>query len=109
MPVARYAPECTGVAAHGITVRQLLTHTSGLAEISPDEAKTCKTLADAVARLPETADCFADFVTGYTFGMDHRQAGCIARTATDELREGKISLVDYFVRMARAESFRVRQ
>ncbi|WP_033264874.1 serine hydrolase domain-containing protein, partial [Streptomyces alboflavus] len=29
-PVARYAPECTGVAAHGITVRQLLTHTSGL-------------------------------------------------------------------------------
>lgn len=30
VPVARYAPECTGVAAHGITVRQLLTHTSGL-------------------------------------------------------------------------------
>nr|WP_241844786.1 serine hydrolase domain-containing protein [Streptomyces silvensis] len=29
-PVARYVPECTGVAAHGITVRHLLTHTSGL-------------------------------------------------------------------------------
>ncbi|WJV49127.1 serine hydrolase domain-containing protein [Streptomyces flavofungini] len=29
-PVARYAPECTGAAAHGVTVRQLLTHTSGL-------------------------------------------------------------------------------
>jgi hypothetical protein len=68
----------------------------------PDE------LADAVARLPETADCFADFVTGYTFGMDHRSAGCIARAATDELRGGKISLLDYFIKMARAESFRVR-
>jgi hypothetical protein len=65
-------------------------------------------LADAVAKLPETADCFADFVSGYTFGMDHRSAGCIARTATDELRAGTISLSDYFVRLGRAESFRVR-
>lgn len=29
-PVARYAPECTAAARHGLTVRQLLTHTSGL-------------------------------------------------------------------------------
>ncbi|MGA4842347.1 serine hydrolase domain-containing protein [Streptomyces sp. G45] len=29
-PVARYAPELTGAARHGVTVRQLLTHTSGL-------------------------------------------------------------------------------
>ncbi|MER0246183.1 serine hydrolase domain-containing protein, partial [Streptomyces sp. HSW2009] len=29
-PAARYAPELTGAAAYGITVRQLLTHTSGL-------------------------------------------------------------------------------
>ncbi|UTO68204.1 beta-lactamase family protein [Streptomyces rapamycinicus NRRL 5491] len=28
--VAGYAPECTAAAEHGITVRQLLTHTSGL-------------------------------------------------------------------------------
>ena len=70
--------------------------------VGPDQ------LADAIAKLPESADCFADFVAGYTFGMDHRQAGCIARTATDELREGKLSLLDYFIRMSRAESFRLR-
>ncbi|GGO44842.1 serine hydrolase domain-containing protein [Streptomyces lasiicapitis] len=29
-PVARYAPECTAAARHGLTVRHLLTHTSGL-------------------------------------------------------------------------------
>ncbi|MFH8792915.1 serine hydrolase domain-containing protein [Streptomyces sp. NPDC017941] len=29
-PVGRYVPECTGAAAHGLTVRDLLTHTSGL-------------------------------------------------------------------------------
>lgn len=29
-PVGRYAPECVGAAAHGLTVRHLLTHTSGL-------------------------------------------------------------------------------
>ncbi|WEV29962.1 serine hydrolase [Streptomyces sp. 71268] len=29
-PAAAYAPELTAAAAHGITVRQLLTHTSGL-------------------------------------------------------------------------------
>jgi hypothetical protein len=61
-----------------------------------------------VAKQPETADCFADFVAGYTFGMNHRSAGCIARTATDELRAGTISVSDYFVRLSRAESFRYR-
>ncbi|GHC66598.1 esterase [Streptomyces flavofungini] len=45
-PVARYAPECTGAAAHGITVRQLLTHTSGLRPELP-----LYELPDAASRL----------------------------------------------------------
>ena len=68
----------------------------------PDE------LARALAPLPETADCLADFVTGHAFGLDHGEAGCLARTATEELRAGTISVVDFYVRMARAESFRTR-
>jgi CubicO group peptidase (beta-lactamase class C family) len=34
-PVARYVPECPGPATTGITVRQLLTHTSGLRATIP--------------------------------------------------------------------------
>jgi CubicO group peptidase (beta-lactamase class C family) len=34
-PVARYLPECPGPAATGISVRQLLTHTSGLRATLP--------------------------------------------------------------------------
>lgn len=31
-----------------VTIRHLLTHTSGMGEITPDQASACKTLADAV-------------------------------------------------------------
>jgi hypothetical protein len=65
-------------------------------------------LARALAPLPETADCLADFVSGYAFGLDHAEASCLAKTASDELRAGTISVVDFYVRLARAESFRTR-
>jgi hypothetical protein len=82
---------------------QLIGTSAGtLAFRGPDE------LARALAPLPETADCLADFITGHAFGLDHGEAGCLARTATEELRSGSISVVDYYVRMARAESFRTR-
>lgn len=45
-PIARYAPRCTGAAVHGITVRQLLTHTSGLRPELP-----LYELPDVAARL----------------------------------------------------------
>ena len=65
-------------------------------------------LARRLGELTEAADCIADFVTGYAFGLDHRQAGCIARTATEELRDGKIGVLDFYIRLARADSFRLR-
>jgi CubicO group peptidase (beta-lactamase class C family) len=37
-------------AEHPITIRQLLTHTSGMGEISTDEARECRTLADVIPR-----------------------------------------------------------
>ncbi|MEW2530811.1 serine hydrolase domain-containing protein [Streptomyces sp. NPDC047071] len=45
-PVGTYVPEFTGAAAHGTTVRQLLTHTSGLRPELP-----LYDLPDAAARL----------------------------------------------------------
>jgi CubicO group peptidase (beta-lactamase class C family) len=52
-PVEKYLPEFKSLkTADGkpanITIRQLLTHTSGLAEMSPDQAKSSKSLADAI-------------------------------------------------------------
>jgi hypothetical protein len=65
-------------------------------------------LARALAPLPETADCLADFITGHTFGMDHSEASCLAKTASDQLRAGSIGVLDYYIAMARGESFRIR-
>jgi CubicO group peptidase (beta-lactamase class C family) len=52
-PVAEYLPEFARLkAAEGeparVTIRHLLTHTSGLAEITPDEARDLKTLAEVI-------------------------------------------------------------
>lgn len=52
-PVEKYLPEFKGVkTADGkpaqVTIRQLLTHTSGMADISRDEAHGLKKLADAI-------------------------------------------------------------
>ncbi len=65
-------------------------------------------LAEALATLPEVSDCMADFASAYTFGLNHTSAACLARQGTEDLRQGKISIVDFFLKMARAESFRVR-
>lgn len=52
-PVEKYLPEfrklktADGQPAN-VTIRHLLTHTSGMAEITPEQAKSCKTLADAI-------------------------------------------------------------
>jgi CubicO group peptidase (beta-lactamase class C family) len=52
-PVAKYLPELAHLktkegAEYPITIKQLLTHTSGMGEFGSGEADTCRTLADAV-------------------------------------------------------------
>ncbi|MCL4178031.1 MAG: beta-lactamase family protein [Verrucomicrobia bacterium] len=54
-PVEKHLPEFKGIRTPDgkpaqLTIRSLLTHTSGLGEISGEEARQCRTLADAVAR-----------------------------------------------------------
>jgi hypothetical protein len=65
-------------------------------------------LATALSKLPEVSDCMADFVSAYTHGIDHKTAGCMARTAADDMKAGKIGFLDFIVAMARSESFRTR-
>src|SRR4029077_8022864 len=52
-PVEKYLPEFKDLkTADGkpakVTIRHLLTHTSGMGEISADQARACKTLADVI-------------------------------------------------------------
>jgi CubicO group peptidase (beta-lactamase class C family) len=52
-PVAKYVPELAGLKTQdgqpaNLTLRHLLTHTSGMGEATPQESKTAKTLADLV-------------------------------------------------------------
>lgn len=52
-PVAKYIPELKDQKtadgkAYAITIRQILSHTSGMSDISSEEAKTAQTLADLV-------------------------------------------------------------
>jgi hypothetical protein len=65
-------------------------------------------LARALAKLPEVADCLASFMAANAFGLDHRDTPCLVRHATDDLRAGKISIVDFYIRLVRAEHFRFR-
>jgi hypothetical protein len=65
-------------------------------------------LALAVSKLPEVSDCMAAFMASNAFGMDHHDAACMVRTAAEELRAGKLSIVDFYLRMARSEHFRTR-
>ncbi|MGL4399072.1 MAG: serine hydrolase domain-containing protein [Luteolibacter sp.] len=44
-PVSKYLPEFTGEKA-GISIKQCLTHTSGLSDLKPEELKNMTTLAD---------------------------------------------------------------
>ncbi|HEY0714396.1 MAG TPA: DUF1588 domain-containing protein, partial [Polyangia bacterium] len=65
-------------------------------------------LAAALGKLPEVSDCMADFATAYTHGIEHKASGCMARAAADDMKAGKIGFLDFMVKMARSESFRVR-
>lgn len=69
-PVASYAPECTAAAHHGITVRHLLTHRSGLIPELPlydprydedgDRARWARLYAEPPATPPGTARRYSD-------------------------------------------------
>ncbi|MES4908214.1 serine hydrolase domain-containing protein [Streptomyces sp. NPDC000395] len=64
--VAAYAPEFTAAAEHGITVRQLLTHTSGLLPELPlydydgHEQRLARLRAEPPATAPGTARRYSD-------------------------------------------------
>jgi CubicO group peptidase (beta-lactamase class C family)/glyoxylase-like metal-dependent hydrolase (beta-lactamase superfamily II) len=52
-PVEKYLPEFKGLKTAGgkparVTIRHLLTHTSGMGEITGDQARACKTLAAVI-------------------------------------------------------------
>jgi CubicO group peptidase (beta-lactamase class C family) len=52
-PVGKYLPQLAHLKTadgteHAVTLRQMLTHTSGMAEITPNEAQTAKTLTDVI-------------------------------------------------------------
>ncbi|MFI0778964.1 serine hydrolase domain-containing protein [Streptomyces sp. NPDC021212] len=65
-PVARYAPECTAAAHHGITVRHLLTHRSGLIPELPlyeyvsHEERWARLYAEPPATPPGAARRYSD-------------------------------------------------
>jgi hypothetical protein len=65
-------------------------------------------LATALSTLPEVNDCVSSYVAAYALGVAHESASCLVSGATADLRAG-MSLVDFYVRMARSEHFRVRQ
>jgi hypothetical protein len=65
-------------------------------------------LAQALSGLPEVNDCLASYVAAFALGVGHESAACLISSATAELRSG-MSIVDFYVRMARSEHFRYRQ
>jgi len=65
-------------------------------------------LANAISTLPEVNDCVASYVAAYALGVGHDSAACLVSSATAEMRGG-LSLVDFYVRMARSDHFRSRQ
>jgi hypothetical protein len=70
--------------------------------------KGASELAQTLARMPETSDCLAAFMASFAFGVDQSEASCMVAAATSDLRTGNLSLVDYYVRLARSEHFRTR-
>jgi hypothetical protein len=65
-------------------------------------------LARALAPLPEVSDCVAANLSAYLVGLSPHSATCLVNSATEELRRG-ISLIDFAVRIARSDHFRLRQ
>jgi hypothetical protein len=64
-------------------------------------------LAQQLAKLPETAQCMATYLASFAFGIQQKSASCLVGNAAAELRAG-MSIVDFYVRMARSEHFRTR-
>jgi Protein of unknown function (DUF1592)/Protein of unknown function (DUF1588)/Protein of unknown function (DUF1595)/Protein of unknown function (DUF1587) len=65
-------------------------------------------LANALSKLPEVSECMASYMAAYALGVSHDSAQCLVSSATAELLKGT-SIVDFYVRMARADHFRYRQ
>ena len=65
-------------------------------------------LGQALARLPEAAECMGNFFAAYSFGIDRDEALCMAGEAGVALGQGGLPLVEFFVRLAGADSFRFR-
>lgn len=65
-PAAGYVPELTAAAAHGITVRHLLTHTSGLRpelplyDLPDRRQRAARLAAEEPLTVPGTARCYSD-------------------------------------------------
>jgi len=65
-------------------------------------------LSNALSKLPEINACMAAYMAAYALGVNHDSAQCLVSSATNELQKG-MSIVDFYVRMARADHFRFRQ
>jgi hypothetical protein len=65
-------------------------------------------LAQALASLPELADCMAAFLGSYAFGLDHHDTACMVHDAAADLRAGKIGVAEFYVRLARTAHVRTR-
>jgi hypothetical protein len=72
------------------------------------KVKGATELSRAISTLPEVNDCMASYLAAYALGVSHDSAQCLISSATAELRGG-LSLVDFYVRMARSDHFRLRQ
>jgi predicted ester cyclase len=64
-------------------------------------------LSTALAKLPEVSSCMASYMAAFAFGLSQQNASCLVQSATNDLRGG-MSLVDFYIRMARSEHFRTR-
>jgi hypothetical protein len=64
-------------------------------------------LAQQLAKLPETGRCMATYLASFAHGVPQQSASCLVGNAAAEL-QGGMSIVDFYVRMARSEHFRIR-
>lgn len=65
-------------------------------------------LASTLSTLPDATDCMSSYMAAYALGVNHENAACLVSTAKSELQGGS-SLIDFYIRIARAEHFRSRQ
>lgn len=82
-----------------------LSGTSAGAEVVVDGQAA---LSSALANLPEVTSCVSSFLGAYALGLNRESAECLVKNAADELAQGG-SVLDFYVRIARSEHFRVRQ